>query len=54
MKTFLAHKLPDDGCEVYLAFEQALGVIRRLDHIPLGIPKIVYLVGWQFNAHDSK
>jgi len=54
MKIFLADKLPNEGCKVYLTFEQALGVIRRLDNITLGIPKIVYLVGWQFNGHDSK
>jgi hypothetical protein len=29
-------------------------VISRLDRITCGAPKIVYLVGWQFNGHDSK
>src|SRR5207249_699518 len=42
------------GCKVYLTFEQALEVIERLDRITCGAPKIVYLVGWQFNGHDSK
>ena len=54
MKIFLASKLPNQECEVYLTFEQALEVIHRLDNITIGIPKIVYLVGWQFNGHDSK
>ena len=54
MKMFLASKEPGDGCSVHLTFEQALDVIRRLDAITLGIPKIVYLVGWQHNGHDSK
>lgn len=54
MKIFLAEKQPNEGCKVYLTFEQALQVIQRLDHITLGIPKIVYLVGWQHNGHDSK
>jgi hypothetical protein len=38
---------------VYLTFDQALDVIRKLDNLTLGIPKIVYLVGWQFTGHDS-
>jgi len=40
--------------KVYLKFADALEVIRKLDNITLGLPKIVYLVGWQFNGHDSK
>ena len=54
MKIFLAEKQANDGCKVFLTFEQALEVIKRLDTITLGIPKIVYLVGWQHNGHDSK
>lgn len=63
MKLFLAWKLDNDtrgpnrvidGSNVYLTFEQALEVIRKLDALTLGIPKIVYLVGWQHNGHDSK
>ena len=40
--------------KVDLTFEQALEVIKKLDRITMGIPKVVYLVGWQFNGHDSK
>lgn len=40
--------------EVHLNCEQALDVIRRVDNLTLGIPKIIYLVGWQYNGHDSK
>ncbi len=48
-------KRKDNGTsEVFLNFEQALDVIRRIDNQTLGIPKIVYLVGWQYNGHDSK
>ena len=43
-----------DVDQVYLNFEESLEVIRKLDNITLGIPKVVYLVGWQFNGHDSK
>ncbi len=48
-------KMKDNGkSEVFLNFEQALDVIRKIDNLTLGIPKIVYLVGWQYNGHDSK
>jgi len=32
---------------------QALDVIRRMDNLTRGIPKIVYLVGWQYRGHDT-
>jgi hypothetical protein len=49
------YKRRDNGkSELFLTCEQALDVIRRLDNLTLGIPKIVYLVGWQYNGHDSK
>ncbi len=62
MKLFMAralydgkHKKKDNGKSVlYLNCEQALDIIRRIDNLTLGIPKIVYLVGWQYNGHDSK
>jgi hypothetical protein len=53
MKIFLAEKQPNGGCLVHLNFEEALEVIRKLDNLTCGIPKIVYLVGWQHNGHDS-
>lgn len=40
--------------QVYLTFEEVLEVVRKLDNLTLGLPKIVYLVGWQYNGHDSK
>ncbi len=43
-----------DVDRVYLKFEEVLEVLRKMDHITLGLPKIVYLVGWQYNGHDSK
>lgn len=62
MKLFMAqalydgkYKRKDNGkSELYLTCEQALEVIRKMDYLTLGIPKIVYLVGWQYNGHDSK
>ncbi|MDR3269149.1 MAG: endo-alpha-N-acetylgalactosaminidase family protein [Tannerella sp.] len=48
-------KVRDGGeSKVVVTFEQALEIIRKVDHLTLGIPKIVYLVGWQYNGHDSK
>ena len=48
-------KRRDNGqSELFLTYEQALDVIRRIDNLSLGMPKIIYLVGWQYNGHDSK
>ncbi len=40
--------------KVYLTFAEALTVIQKFDNITAGIPKVTYLVGWQFDGHDSK
>lgn len=53
-KLYLSKPNPKGGCLVNLTFEQALEVIRVTDNLSLGIPKIVYLVGWQYNGHDDK
>ncbi len=36
----------------FLNCEQVLELIRRMDALTLGVPKIVYLVGWQKGGHD--
>lgn len=51
MKISLYHEASSGGT-VYLTYEQALEVIRKLDNITLGIPKIVYLTGWQSTGRD--
>lgn len=38
--------------DVICTFEEALEVIRKTDNLTRGIPKIVYLVGWQKGGHD--
>jgi hypothetical protein len=54
MKIFLCSRdSTGKVARVYLTFDQALDVIRRLDNLTLGIPKIIYLVGWQFTGNDS-
>ena len=40
--------------EVVCTFADALERIRGIDHLTRGIPKIMYLVGWQFDGHDSQ
>jgi len=48
-------KRRDNGESVVrCTIEQALEVIKKVDQLTLGIPKITYLVGWQYNGHDSK
>ncbi len=37
-----------------LNVDQALEVIRKLHNLTRGIPTIAYLVGWQYEGHDSK
>ncbi|MDR0845710.1 MAG: endo-alpha-N-acetylgalactosaminidase family protein [Tannerella sp.] len=52
-KMFLSR--PDAGdTNVNLTFEQVFDIIRQADQLTLGVPKIVYLVGWQYNGHDDK
>lgn len=48
-------KMCDKGdSKVIVNFEQALEIIKKVDLLTVGIPKIIYLVGWQYNGHDSK
>lgn len=48
-------KHADNGKQqVYLNYEQGLERIKALDNLTMGMPKVVYLVGWQYNGHDSK
>ena len=54
MKMFLS--IPDEQHKktiVHANFEKALENIKAVDKITLGVPKIIYLVGWQYLGHDS-
>jgi len=53
-KITLAMKQPGETSQIYLRCDQALDVIRRIDNATCGAPKITYVVGWQYNGHDSK
>ena len=49
------YKLRDNGKQtVYMNCAEALEAIKAMDAITLGLPKVFYLVGWQYNGHDSK
>ena len=50
-KIFLARKSRPDE---FISFVQALGIIRQVHRLTRGIPQIVYLVGWQYDGHDSR
>ena len=54
MKFFMASKNNGGGTTVRMTFEDALENIKAIDNITRGIEKIVYLVGWQYDGHDSK
>ncbi len=42
------------GSKIFNSFDQTLEKIKKTDAMTLGIPKIIYLVGWQYNGHDDK
>lgn len=55
MKILLATpKKSGKGCDVVNTFADALQIIKEVDAITLGAPKIIYLVGWQYNGHNDK
>jgi len=45
--------LGDNG-KIELTLDEALEAIKKLDYMTRGMPKIIYLVGWQHDGHDSK
>ncbi len=54
MKMYLAEPdFPNHCSKVYITFEQALDIIKKMDNMTQGILKIVYLVGWQGLGHDD-
>ncbi|MBQ8683690.1 MAG: hypothetical protein IJ518_04145 [Clostridia bacterium] len=56
MKIMLAFQDMNDRTksDVLLRFDEALERIKQIDAITLGIPKLVYLVGWNHLGHDDK
>lgn len=52
-KMFLSEPDRKGGSRVFITFEKALELIKIIDRITQGLPKIIYLVGWQYNGHDD-
>jgi len=52
----LLMSVPDGrgGTKVSNTVETAIDIIKKVDYLSLGAPKIIYLVGWQYNGHDDK
>ncbi|WP_262245169.1 fasciclin domain-containing protein [Parapedobacter soli] len=42
------------GSQIRYTVQEAFDFIQQLDKLTLGIPKIIFLVGWQYRGHDSK
>lgn len=54
MKLFMAHPDGKGGSIVDCDFERAMEIVKHVDALTLGVPKIIYLVGWQYDGHDDK
>lgn len=54
MKLFMAEPDSRGGSKVFCDFARALDLVRQTDALTLGAPKILYLVGWQYNGHDDR
>ena len=54
MKMYLATPDRHGGSDVNISFEKALDIIKKTDALTLGVHKIIYLVGWQYNGHDDR
>ena len=48
-KIFLSH--PDPG--ILTTFKQAREIVEAIYNVTDGLPQIVYLVGWQYDGHDT-
>ncbi len=53
LKMFLSIPDKNGKSEIGCTFSQAMERIIGLDEITKGVPKIIYLVGWQFAGHDD-
>lgn len=54
MKLFMSKPDKSGGSEVACDFDKALEIIKEIDILTVGAPKIIYLVGWQYCGHDDK
>ena len=54
LKLYMADPDRKGGSNVFINFSKALDIIKATDNLTLGVKKIIYLVGWQYNGHDDK
>lgn len=54
MKLKMSEPNRKGGTTVMLNCSQALELIKTVNAMTLGAPKIIYLVGWQYLGHDDK
>jgi hypothetical protein len=54
MKLFLSAPDNKGGTNIYCDLDKTLDLIKQADNLTLGVPKIIYLVGWQYRGHDDK
>jgi len=54
MKLYMAEPDHKGGTRIYTDYAQAIELVKKMDKITLGIPKVLYLVGWQYNGHDDR
>lgn len=54
MKIMNALVNKDGSCQKVCDFEKTLELIKTIDALTMGVPKIIYLVGWQYNGHDDR
>jgi len=55
MKLYLAEPTSEhNASNVKFTFAEAAEKIKEIDIMTPGLPKIIYLVGWQYYGHDSK
>lgn len=55
MKLFIAAPEKSSNRSIVSAkFDEVLTIVKQIDNTTRGIPKIIYLVGWQYQGHDDK
>jgi hypothetical protein len=54
MKVRVATKKLGGGTNLLIDLDHLMTVVEKMDQLTLGMPKILYLVGWQYDGHDSK
>jgi len=54
MKIMMSYPDKDGNPVVCYTFEQVLSMVKQMDAVTRGLPKTLYLVGWQYCGHDDK